>query len=212
MNYRYIAIEGPHGAGKTALAQKLAERYQMSLLLEDSQQNPFLTGLYQNRRHYALPYQLHLLLQRGVCASELTAQVESETFIPRIADFAFNREVFLPQVMLEEPEWLLYRALQQKVMPVHPVPDLMIYLQASPERLAKRIAQRALPHERDFPDGYLKAVVTAYSEYFHSYDAAALMIVNTDNIDFVANPDDFELLLARIQEMRGPRSYFNKSI
>ena len=100
----------------------------------------------------------------------------------------------------------------QQLLPQYPVPDLVIYLQASEQVLLDRSAARASELEQDFPEGYLKRVHAAYSEFFHQYEAAPLLIVNTDHLELVDGNEDFELLLRCISEMRGQRSYFNKSV
>lgn len=207
--YRYVVVEGPVGVGKSSLVSRLADYMKADIVTDPAEKNPFLARFYQDRKHYALPTQLHFLLGRG----EISRQLLDPTRYtgPIVSDFMFERDALFAHLCLAEDELQLYRALQQKVLPEYPAPDLMIYLQAPTEVLTRRIAENGVAYERDFPEGYLRRIESTYSEFFHLYETAPLLIVNTENLNFVDNDDDFELLIARIHNMRGKRSYFNKS-
>ena len=209
--YRYIAIEGPVGVGKTALAKKLAEHCGLRLYADPVRDNPFLPRFYQSMGHHALSTQLHSLLQRADTLRQLVAEEGNGGNM--ISDFLFEKDALFARLTLEADELTLYQTLQAALQPAHlPVPDLVVYLQAPVEVLSRRIAAYGAPYEVAFPDGYLKRIDTAYSEFFMQYEAAPVIMVNTERLDFVDKPEDFELLLRCISEAKGQRSYFNVAV
>lgn len=205
---RYVAIEGLVGTGKTTLAKRLAAHWKADLLLESPESNPFLPRFYQNMRHYAFTAQVRFLLERAEHCRRL---LSGEMATPVVADYLFDKDALFARLNLDDDEMPLYRALQQKFLPEHPLPDLVIMLQASPEVAARRIAARGNAYEFNFPDGYLRRLETVYNDFFHHYDAAPVLAVNTDNLNLAESDEDFEWLLRCIADMRGTRSYFNKS-
>jgi len=207
---RYVVVEGPIGSGKSALAHRLAAYWGVQLLAEDPAANPFLSRFYRNVAAHGLATQLSFLLQRADMARGM---LQGDALAsPLVADFLFEKDALFAKVNLGEDELQLYQRLAQQLLPRYPVPDLVIYLQASEPVLLERSAARAQELEHSFPEGYLKRVHAAYSEFFHQYEAAPLLIVNTDHLNLVDGSEDFELLLRCISEMRGQRSYFNKSV
>jgi deoxyadenosine/deoxycytidine kinase len=207
---RYVVVEGPIGAGKSSLARRLSEYWGVRLLAEDPAANPFLPRFYRNLPAHGLSTQLSFMLQRADMAKSM---LDGELLAsPLVSDFLFEKDALFAKINLDEAELALYKRLAAQAMPEHPVPDLVIYLQASEENLLSRVAARAAEYEINFPEGYLKRVHQAYSEFFHQYEAAPLLIVNTDHLELVDGNEDFELLLRCISEMRGQRSYFNKSV
>ncbi len=207
--WRYVVVEGPIGAGKSSLAKRLAAHWNASLVAEEPDANPFLPRFYRNMTHHGMSTQLAFLLQRS---DKANAMLAGELAGPVVSDFLFEKDALFASLNLDEEELALYRRIAVGVMPEHPVPDLVIYLQASESVLLERVAKRAAEYEMNFPEGYLKRIHTGYSEFFHQYDAAPMLIVNTDHLDLVDGDEDFELLLRCIAEMRGQRSYFNKSV
>ena len=205
--YRYIVIEGPIGAGKTSLAHVMSERVGGSALLEDPDSNPFLPGFYQDRARYALPTQLFFLFQR---ANQVRALKQPDLFSGlTIADFMLDKDLLFARLTLNDDEFALYRQVYAQLQPQAPVPDLVIYLQASTETLIERVRRRGVPYERSIPDDYLARLAESYARFFYQYDASPVLIVNSDNLNFVDQPGDFALLLQRVAAMRGPREFFS---
>ncbi len=205
--YRHIAIEGPIGAGKTSLARRLAALDEARLVLEEPDDNPFLARFYEDRARNALPAQLFFLLARAEQVRQLS---QGELFSPRIiADFMLEKDPLFARLNLDEPEYQLYQKVYEGVRPQSMPPDLVIYLQAPAPVLAERVRKRGRTFERGLSESYLADVARAYSEFFYHYQAAPLLIVNSEHLDFAANDDHFELLLQRIGEMRGAREFFS---
>ena len=151
--YRYIVVEGPIGAGKTSLARVMSERTGSRALLEDPDANPFLPGFYQDRARYALQTQLYFLFQR---ANQVRALSQPDLFGgPAIADFMLEKDHLFARLTLNDDEFALYRQVYAHLKPQAPVPDLVIYLQASAETLIERVRRRGVAYERDIPDEYL---------------------------------------------------------
>ena len=205
--YRYVVVEGPIGAGKTTLARVLSERAGGAALLEDPDSNPFLPGFYQDRARYALPTQLYFLFQR---ANHARALSQPDLFARlTVADFLLEKDALFARLNLNDDEFALYEQVYAQVRPHAPVPDLVVYLQASPETLIERVRRRGVAYERGISDEYLVRLAEAYARFFYRYEAAPLLIVNSDNLNFVDQPGDFDLLLRRISALRGPREFFS---
>lgn len=205
--YRYIVVEGPIGSGKTTLAKKLATHLGAAPLFEDPDANPFLPGFYQDPSRHALPVQLFFLFQRSNQVREL---VQSDLFRGiTVADFMLEKDPLFARMNLNDAELALYRQIYEHLKPQSPLPDLVIYLQAGAETLIERVRRRATAYETSIPDDYLVRLADTYARFFHHYDAAPLLIVNSDNLNFVDSPADFDLLLQRINALRGPREFFS---
>lgn len=205
--YRYVVIEGPIGAGKTSLARIMAERCGGAALLEAPEANPFLPGFYQDAARYALPTQLYFLFQR---AEQVRRLNQSDLFARlTVADFMLDKDLLFAQHTLNDDELALYRRVYDQLRPRGPAPDLVIYLQAAAETLIERVRRRAATYEKNISDHYLVRLAEAYMRHFYQYSAAPLLIVNSENLNFVDSPQDFDLLLERIGGMRGPREFFS---
>jgi deoxyadenosine/deoxycytidine kinase len=205
--FRYIAVEGPIGAGKTSLATKLAAHLDAALLLEDADGNPFLPQFYDDRKRHALAAQLFFLLQR---ADQVRDLGQGQLFAPiTVADFILDKDPLFARINLDEAEFRLYRQIYEGLRPQAAAPDLVICLQAGPDVLLERVRKRNRPYETGMSESYLAEVARAYSEFFYHYDAAPLLIVNCERLNFADNDADFQLLLERIEAMRGAREFFN---
>jgi deoxyguanosine kinase len=205
--FRYLVVEGPIGAGKTSLAQRLAARLSADLLLEQPQENPFLARFYDDMPRYALPAQLFFLFQR-VRLLEPLAQLDLFAR-PAIADFLLDKDPLFARITLSADELALYQKIYDALRPRAPAPDLVVYLQAQPAVLVERVRRRAAGYERGISEEYLALLAESYARFFYHYDAAPLLIVNSENLNFVERDADFELLVTRLRGMKSRREFFN---
>lgn len=193
--------------GKTSLATRLAESFGGEVILELVEENPFLERFYRSGRSAALPAQLFFLFQRARQLEELR---QSDLFSPvRVADFHFAKDRIFAEINLDREELALYDQISDKLQVETPVPDLMIYLQASVDALMQRIMRRGIPYERMIDRRYLERLTDAYARYFHAYDEGPLLIVNASSIDPVHNEADYEQLFQQIRRTTGGRHFFN---
>lgn len=205
--YPYIVIEGPIGSGKTTLARRLSDKFSVDLLLENAAANPFLPRFYQDPQRYALQAQLFFLFQRAEQVRELG---QRDMFAKAtIADFFLEKDPLFARLNLSDEEYALYRQIYEHLQLQTTTPDLVIYLQTPADTLLKRIEQRDISYEQDIPRDYLVRLAEAYSDFFHHYDASPLLIVNNENLNVTNNEAALELLLERIQSIRGRREYFH---
>jgi deoxyguanosine kinase len=205
--YKYIVVEGPIGAGKTTLARKLADSVNAQTLLELPQENPFLERFYRDSARYALPTQMFFLFQR---MNQLRDLAQTDLFDTRVvSDFLLDKDPIFARLTLGDDELHLYQQLYDHLRPQAPVPDLVVYLQAQPATLIERVKKRGLAMEAGISEMYLYGLCESYSRFFYHYDAAPLLIVNTENLNPIEHDDDFALLLNRIDNMRGKREFFN---
>lgn len=206
MTPRHIAVEGPIGAGKSSLARRLAERLGYATLLERPALNPFLPGFYRDPPRHALATQLAFLLQRVAQLEKLADRDPGEPGI--VADFLLDKDPLFAELNLDAAELGLYRALYRRLAPRAPAPGLVIYLQAEPATLLERVRRRRIDYEHGLTLEYLERLAAAYARYFHHYAASPLLVVRSDDLNFVDRDEDFELLLQRIRGLRGAREYF----
>jgi len=204
---RYIAVEGPIGSGKTSLARRLAARLGADLLLEQPADNPFLARFYQDMARYALPTQLFFLFQR---ARQLEPLAQPDMFgRATVADFLLDKDPLFARITLSGDELALYQRIYESLKLRSPVPDLVIYLQAQPRVLIERVRRRAAQFERGISEEYLALLAEGYARFFYHYAAAPVLIVNSENLNFVERDADFDLLLERLRAMKSRREYFN---
>lgn len=209
-NARYIVIEGPIGSGKTSLTNRLAEEIEAVPMLEQSEHNPFLTRFYQHRERWALATQLSFLFQRIDQLGKIHAHLENSQLI--VADFLIDKDPLFAAMNLEEDELALYQRTFQAVLPdTKRKPDLVIYLEAKPETLIKRIQQRGIEAEKRISESYLKLICQRYTSFFYDYDDAPVMIIDAEVLNPIESGNDFQLLLQRLQQMRSYREFFGYS-
>lgn len=205
---RHIVIEGPIGAGKTSLAMRLAGRLQAATLLEQPSANPFLARFYNDPKRYALPTQLFFLFQRLDQLRELSQPDFFGSVV--VSDYLLEKDQLFAQLNLADDEYALYQQIYGTLAPQAPKPDLVIYLHARPETLVARVRKRGIEMERRIGEGYLALLAERYANFFYQYEACPVLIVNSENLNFVDNDDDFRMLLDRLAAMRGPREYLNR--
>ena len=209
MKHRYIVVEGPIGCGKTSLANKLAQRLGATTLLEDAAANPFLPQFYRDMKRHALPTQLFFLFQR---VAQLEGLKQPDMFAkPTVADFTLAKDPLFARLTLDDAEYQLYRQIFDHVKPQAPTPDLVIYLQASINTLVGRVKKRGNPIESTIDEDYLRKLSEAYTRYFYNYDDSPLLIVNSERLNFVDVPEHLDLLIERVNALRGGREFFNRA-
>ncbi len=205
--FRYLVVEGPIGAGKTTLAKRLAARLSADLVLEQPAENPFLARFYQDMARYALPTQLFFLFQRARMIEPLK---QPDMFArPAVADFLLDKDLLFARITLSGDEFALYQKIYDALRPQAPAPDLVIYLQAQPPVLVERVKRRAAGFERGITEEYLALLADSYARFFYHYAAAPLLIVNSENLNFVERDADFELLVSRVRGMKSRREFFS---
>jgi len=195
----YIAIEGVIGVGKTTLARLLQPAFQAELLLEVFEENPFLASFYADRERYAFQTQIFFLLSR----------YHQQSAVPRllagcenlIADYTFEKDALFAGINLEGDELDVYKQVHAALAEKIPLPDLIIYLKASTDVLMQRIAYRDRPYERNMEMAYIDQLNHAYDSFFgHRVAGPPVLTIDTNNIDFVANRQDLQLVENRIRQ------------
>ena len=197
---RYIAVEGPVGVGKSALARVLAERSGARLVEENAEENPFLRAYYQDRKKHAFQAQLFFLLSRF---QQQQALFQQDLFSQStVSDYLFAKDRIFAAHALAPTDLPLYDRLYELLGPRVVKPDLVVYLQASTEVLLQRIRRRARDFERHVDPGWIESLAAAYNDFFFHYEDTPLLVVNASDIDLEGNADDVEALLAVIRRHR----------
>lgn len=206
MSFQYIAVEGPTGVGKTAVAERLAQRLEASAVLEEWGQNPFLKPFYDGRPGAAFQAEVFFLLQRHRQQQDL---LQRNLFThASIADYVFEKSRLFAYLNLEDSELSVYEKLYTVLAEGVPRPDLVVYLQAPTEVLVRRIRQRGRPDESHLSEEYLAEVNRAYNHYFFHYTHTPLLVVNTADVDFVKHDDDLDDLVKQIRQMGKGTQYY----
>src|SRR5258708_858934 len=202
---RYIAVEGPIRVGKSTLANIIADRLNAQRVIEP-EQNPFLQAFYEGERGAGFQAQFAFLVQRFEQLHRLEAGPNSPKTI--LADYIFEKNKLFAYINLTDVELEVYNRYYQHFRDQLPIPDLVIYLQASPDVLKKRLRKKNASSERAVSDDYIEEVVKAYEHFFFHYTSSDLLVVNTNDIDFVQRHSDLQELLRRVTDpIRGPQ-YF----
>jgi deoxyadenosine/deoxycytidine kinase len=206
MDARYLVIEGPIGVGKSSLAALLSERLGARLVMEKVEENPFLAKFYENPRRFAFQTQVFFLLSRYRQQIELgQLDLFSQT---TICDYFLPKDQIFASLTLSEEERALYDQLYQLLGPRVATPDLLIYLQASTDTLIERIEARGRSFEKEIPWDYLDAVNQAYNKFFFHYEQSPMLVIQTEAIDFVNNPDDLDDLIKKIASVKQGVHYY----
>ena len=204
---RYIAIEGVIGAGKTALAKKIKERLNAELVLEQFEANPFLEKFYSDRKRYAFQTQMFFLINRFKQQEELN---QGNLFTEyTVSDYIFEKDRIFAYLNLSGEELKLYESIFPLLERSLNKPDLIVFLQSSVDRLIYNIKKRGRKIERNLTKSYIEELSEAYNNFFFRYNKTPLLIVNSTEIDFVHNEEDFDELFKQIfREDRGVTEYF----
>ncbi|MBI1823467.1 MAG: deoxynucleoside kinase [Nitrospirae bacterium] len=206
-DHRYIAIEGPIGVGKTTLAQMLAKELKGRAILEKVDENPFLAKFYHQPEHYAFQTQLFFLFSRYRQQQEL---FQLDLFSKStVLDYLFARDQIFASINLNDEEFVLYQQIQQLLQGQIPKPDLVIYLQAEPKTLFQRIKKRGREFEKEIEEDYLNLLIENYNQFFFNYGDSPLLIIQTNDIDFVQSRPEMEDLIKQIRQMKVGMQYYN---
>ncbi len=201
---RYIAVEGPIRVGKSTLARILAEQLHARRIF-DCEDNPFLADFYDEKSGAAFRAQMHFLYERYRRLTEAAAEGKGGRVV---SDFIFEKDKIFAYINLDNEELRLYEKYFDLLSLSLPVPDLVIYLQAKPEVLRKRVSKKGDPSETEISGEYLEAVANAYEHFFFRYSASNLLVVDTSEIDFVERNEDLQELLNRLRQPVKGTQYF----
>jgi deoxyadenosine/deoxycytidine kinase len=200
MSGRYIVVEGPIAVGKTSLAERLAEALGARLALEEGEENPFLRKFYESPEKYAFAAQIFFLLSRYRQQAELAQRDLFEQAL--VADYFFAKDQIFARLNLDSDEYALYQQIYRLLDARTLRPDLVVYLEARGDVLARRIRRRDRDYERRIAPAYLERVAEAYRQFFYHYTDSPLLVVQSSDIDFVAKPADLDALLKEIRTMK----------
>ncbi len=204
----YICIEGVIGAGKTSLVKMLSERVNGRTVFEQAEENPFLSRFYRNRTSFAFQTQLWFLLSRYRQLTEEFLQQDLFHTVT-IADYMFDKDRIFASTNLDENELALYQTVEGILQKDVPKPDFVVYLQTSTEVLMKRIEKRGRPYEINMDEEYIAQLNETYNQFFFHYSDSPLLIVNTNDIDFVHRPSDFEEIVNEMAVTKSGSHYFH---
>ena len=208
-NLNYIAIEGPIGVGKTSLAKLLSKRLSAKLILEKFEDNPFLSEFYDDPTRFAFQTQLFFLLQRYHQQQDIRQVDMFHNLL--ISDYMFIKDRLFASLNLDDKEMNLYDSIANMMERNVINPDLIIYLQADTATLMKNIDKRGRNFESNISNEYINELNEIYTEYFFRYNDTPLVIINTNNIDFVHNPDDLDQVIQYIKQPVSGTKFFNPS-
>tara|TARA_Y100000385_G_scaffold157347_1_gene163108 strand:+ start:2121 stop:2747 length:627 start_codon:yes stop_codon:yes gene_type:complete len=203
INNKYIAIEGAIGVGKTTLAQSISNTMKCQTLFEDYGDNPFLKKFYDENQTNSFSTQLYFLLKRIEQSEKI-----NRTDDMLISDFYFGKDELFARLNLSEIEFQMYNSIKNKLNFIPPVPDLIIYLQASSDILMERVRKRGLDIERRIKKEYIESVNNIYMKHFHEYKDSPVLIINTSNVN-INNKDDYQMLIREISSDINGKKYFN---
>jgi len=201
---RYVVIEGPIRVGKSTLAKVLAEQMHARRVF-DCEDNPFLADFYNEKPGAAFRAQMYFLYERHRRLAETRPEQDAA---PIVSDFLFEKDKIFAYINLDNDELKLYEKYYDLFAPSVPTPDLVIYLQAKPDVLRKRVSKKGIASERQMSPEYVEAVANAYEHFFFRYSASDLLVVDTTDIDFVERNHDLQELLRRLRQPVKGTQYF----
>ena len=198
---RYLAIEGPIGVGKTSLTHMLAKHFNARTLLEEFEDNPFLREFYRDKERVAFQTEVYFLLARY---KQQEATIRQQDLFSRalVSDYLFEKTRIFAYMNLSEAELQLYEKIYELLKPRLVKPDLVVYLQARPDILVRRLRKRGRDFEATIQVDYLESLMRAYNNFFFHYDETPALILDTSDIDFVNNPKDFQAVVDLIHAPR----------
>jgi deoxyadenosine/deoxycytidine kinase len=205
INNKYIAIEGAIGVGKTTLAKTISNTMKCQTLFEDYTDNPFLKKFYDENQSNSFSTQLYFLLKRIEQSEKIN---RSDDML--ISDFYFGKDELFAKLNLSEIEFEMYNSIRNKLNFIPPIPDLIIYLQASTDILVDRIKKRGLDTEKHIKTKYIESVNDLYMKHFHEYTLSPVLIINTSNVN-INDKNDYQLLIEEISSDINGKKYFNPS-
>jgi len=204
---KYICVEGVIGVGKTSLTNLLAEYLDAKVIYEQPDENPFLNDFYREPRRFAFQTQLFFLLSRYRQQQE---SFQTELFHKyTISDYLFAKDRIFAHLNLEDRELYLYDRIASLLEREIPKPDLVVYLQSSPERLMANIRKRSRSYEKNMSEEYIRSLNEAYNRFFFHYNETPLLVINSTLIDFVNNEHDFQELVKQIMRSHSGIEYFS---
>lgn len=197
VRYNYVVIEGNIGAGKTTLAEKIAEQFNARLILEHFADNPFLPKFYDDPEKYSFPLELSFLASRyKQLKEELEPQNLFNTFT--VADYYFTKSLIFAASTLKGDEYNLYRQIFYIVYSSLPRPDIFVYLHINPDRLLRNIVKRGRPYEKSITEEYLRKIQDNYFSFFRQNTENRYLIIDISNIDFVSSDNDYRKVINSI--------------
>ena len=205
INNKYIAIEGAIGVGKTTLAKTISNTMKCQTLFEDYIDNPFLKKFYDENQSNSFSTQLYFLLKRIDQSEKI-----NRTNDMLISDFYFGKDELFAKLNLSELELEMYNSIRKKLNFIPPIPDLIIYLQASTDILIERIKKLGLDTEKNIKKKYIESVNDLYMKHFHEYTSSPVLIINTSNVN-INDQKDYQLLIEEISSDINGKKYFNPS-
>jgi len=203
--FRYLAVDGPIGVGKTSLVDRLVRRFEAVKVLEDVE-NPFLPDFYRDKSGAAFQTQMYFLLSRFKQQQEVIQQELFHHLV--IADYIFQKDRIFAYLTLGDDELQLYDKLYATLEPSVAVPDLVLYLTADVDTCMARIRKRARGFEREISEDYMAELIDAYNHYFHYYNRSPLLVVDTRNLDLVGKGEDFDQLIDQLKRPIRGTEYF----
>ena len=204
---KYICVEGVIGVGKTSLARLLADHLNAKIIYEQPEENPFLQDFYRDPGRFAFQTQLYFLLSRYRQQQE---SFQTDLFHEyTVSDYLFAKDRIFAHLNLEDRELFLYDRVASLLERDIPKPDLVVYLQSSPERLVNNIRKRGRSYEKNMSDEYIQSLNEAYNRFFFHYNDTPLLVINSTLIDFVNNPDDLTEVIRQIMRSHSGIEYYS---